>query len=516
MSAGTDARVAIVVDLGTGGPKVGFATLHGEVLWAEHHLVKTVRLPDGGAEQDADEWWALVAAAVRRGLAAGACRASQIVAVSITGQWASTVPVDPDGKPVGPVLLWMDTRARRLVRRRFGGVAAGYRPKLVWDFVRRSGGAPALDGADPTGHTLYLREQRRDVWDAARYLLEPVDYLSMRFTGVAAASAASMVAHWLCDTRDSAVTTYDPHLVALAGAELAKLPPLRPFGTVIAEVAPGVAAELGLPGGVQVVTGAPDLHSAASGAGAVNDYEAHMALSTTSWVSCPIPTKKTDVMHSIASVPGLTPDRYLVANSQETAGRAFQWLRDVLNRPGVDERDYADLTALAATSAPGAGGVVFTPWLDGERSPITDRHARAGFHRVSLATTQADLVRAVMEGVACNVRWLFETTEKFAGRRLDPIRLMGGGASSDLWCAILADVLDRTIEQVDNPLYAGLRGAALCAGLALGEIERRDIRSLVPVRATYRPDPDNRTVYDRAFRALPRLYAADKRVFKRR
>jgi xylulokinase len=515
-SSDATAPVAIVVDLGTGGPKVGLATLRGDVLWAEHHVVKTVRMPDGGAEQDADEWWDLVCGGVRRGLAAGVCRPDDVAAVSITGQWASTVPVDAVGVPVAPALLWMDTRARKLVRARFGGPAAGYQPKKVWEFVRRSGGAPSLDGADPTGHRMYLHAQRREIWDAARYLLEPVDYLSMRFTGVAAASAVSMIASWLCDTRDPAVTSYDPKLLELSGVTTEKLPSLHPFGSVVGEVSAAVAAELGLPTGVQVVTGCPDLHSAAMGAGAVDDFAAHMALSTTSWVSCPIAKKKTDVFHSIASVPGLTQDRYLVANSQETAGRSFQWLRDVLNRPGVDERDYADLTALASTSPPGAGGVVFTPWLDGERSPIADRFARAGFHRLSLATTQADLVRAVMEGVATNVRWLFETTEKFVGRRLDPIRLIGGGAASDLWCAILADVLDRTIEQVDDPLYCGLRGAALIAGVALGEVKRTEVRALVPVRAIYRPDPANRAVYDRAFGAFPKLHATQKKIFRRK
>jgi xylulokinase len=436
--------------------------------------------------------------------------------VSITGQWGSTVPVDASGVPVGPVLLWMDTRGRKYSRAIAGGPAAGYHPTRLWEWVRRSGGAPSLDGADPTGHRGYLRAERRDLWDAARYLLEPVDYLSMRFTGVASASAASMIAGWLCDVRDPAVVAYDPRLLQLGGVPADKFAPLRPFGTVIAEVAPAVAAELGLPSGVQVVTGCPDLHSAAMGAGAVNDYEAHMALSTTSWISCPTPKKKTDVFHSIASVPGLTPDRYLVANSQETAGRAFQWLRDVLNRPGVDERDYSALTEVAAGSAPGAGGVIFTPWLDGERSPNADRFARAGFHHLALATTQADLVRSVLEGVALNVRWLLEYTEKFLGRRLDPIRLIGGGAASDLWCAITADVLDRTIEQVDDPLYSGLRGAALIAGVALGAVRRDEVRALVPVRATHRPDPAHRDVYDRAYARYPDLYAAQKKVFKRR
>ncbi len=504
---GTD-RVAITVDLGTGGPKVGLVTLRGSVLWAEHHAVETVRLPDGGAEQDANEWWDLVAGAVRRGIASGACRADQIAAVSVTGQWASTVPVDANGEPVGPALLWMDTRAGKLQRRRFGGPAAGYRPRTVWDYVRRSGGAPSLDGADPTGHKLYLREMRRDVWDSARYLLEPVDYLSMRFTGIAAASAASMIASWLCDIRDPAVTCYDDRLLELAGVTTEKLPTLEPFGSVIGNVSPTVAAKLGLREDVSVVTGCPDLHSAAMGAGAIRDFEAHMALSTTAWVSCPTPKKKTDVFHSIASVPGLTPDRYLVANSQETAGRAFQWLRDVLGAG-----DYERLTDLASSSPPGAGGVLFTPWLDGERSPVSDRWARAGFDHMSISTTRADLVRAVLEGIALNVRWLFETTEKFVGRRLDPIRIIGGGASSQLWCQIVADVFDRRIERVDDPLYCGLRGAALIAGVALGDVARGEVRDLAPVNGVYEPGASVRALYDDAFAKLPDLYRAQKRIF---
>jgi xylulokinase len=506
--ASKDARVAIVVDLGTGGPKVGFATLRGEVLWAEHHVLQTERLPDGGAEQDARAWWDLVTQAARRGIARGVCDRKQIAAVSVTGQWASTVPVDANGLPVGPALLWMDTRGGKLVRRRFGGPLAGYAPRTLWRYVRRSGGAPSLDGADPTGHKLYLREQRRDIWDATHYLLEPVDYLSMRFTGRAAASAASMIASWLCDIRDAAVTRYDPQLLDLAGITGEKLPPLHPFGTVVDEVAPAVAAELGLGAGIAVITGSPDLHSAAMGSGAIGDYEAHMTLSTTSWVSCPTPKKKTDVFHSIASVPGLTFDRYLMANSQETAGRAFEWLRDVLGASS-----YEELTALAATSEPGAGGVIFTPWLDGERAPVADRLARAGFHHLSLATTRADLVRAVLEGVALNFRWLLVSAEKFVGRRLDPLRIIGGGASSDLWCQIIADVVDRTIDQPDGALYCGLRGAGLLAGVALGEVERSVVRTLVPVRRTYCPDPTRRAVYDGAFTKISDLYAAQKRMF---
>ncbi len=133
--------------------------------------------------------------------------------------------------------------------------------------------------------------------------------------------------------------------------------------------------------------------------------------------------------------------------------------------------------------------MIFTPWLTGERSPIDDSNASAGFHNVSLATDRAAMVRAVLEGVAYNNHWLHEAVEKFAKRRLDPIRVFGGGAQSDLWCQIHADVMDRTIERVADPLHTGLRGAAILAGIALGDVDRGGAHRHVPVDATFRPDP---------------------------
>ncbi len=134
----------------------------------------------------------------------------------------------------------------------------------------------------------------------------------------------------------------------------------------------------------------------------------------------------------------------------------------------------------------GSGDVLFTPWLAGERSPVDDRHARGGFHNLSLATTRAHLVRAVLEGVAYNSRWLHDAVERFVQRRLDPVRIIGGGATSDLWCQIHADVMGRTIERVAEPLHANLRGAAMFAGVALGEVDLEEIAGLVPVDSSLR------------------------------
>jgi xylulokinase len=201
-----------------------------------------------------------------------------------------------------------------------------------------------------------------------------------------------------------------------------------------------------------------------------------------------------------------------VANNHETAGLCFQWLRDNLL---ADDTDFADLTELAATSAPGSGGVIFTPWLAGERSPVDDRWARGGFHNLSLATTKADLVRSVLEGVAYNDRWLHGWVERFTKRTLDPVRIIGGGAQSDLWCQIHADVMNRTIERVSQPHYSNLRGAAIFAGLSLGDVRFDEVRDLVSVDAVFTPDAQRRARYDELYPEFPKLYKAQKGMFAR-
>jgi xylulokinase len=512
---GRDDQYVLAVDLGTGGPKVGLVSLTGIIACKEHLPVDTHRTHDGGATQDSERWWQLICASARRMVGSRVVPAERIVAVSCTGQWASTVPVDAAGHPVGECLLWLDSRGADLTRDAVGGPIGGYAPLAATRWIRHSGGAPSTSGADPIGHMLYIEHELPYVARAARWYLEPVDYLSMRFTGVAAASPASMAGAWLTDNRHPERLEYDPVLVRSAGVPLEKLPQLVATGSVVGTVLPEVAAALGLGPGVTVVTGTPDLHSAAVGAGAVLAYEAHLAISTTSWLSCPYPKKKTDPIRQIATVPGIIGGLYLVANNQESGGGALEWLRRCLSDGRHEPYSYEQLTDLAAEAAPGCGGVLFTPWLAGERSPVDNRAARAGFHNLSLQTSRPDMVRAVMEGVAFNTRWLCEGVERFVGQPLDPIRAIGGGAISSLWCSVYANILNRSIEQVADPQHANLRGSALLAGMALGRVEPREIRSLVPVKAIHHPEPELRQQYDRIFGEFPALYSAQKGLFAR-
>jgi xylulokinase len=510
-------RFVLAVDLGSSVAKVGLVTLDGAIVWWHHTRLETVRGADGSASQDAEEWWRIIVDTTRRGLAEASIRGDQVVAVGVTGQFASVVPVDQHGHPVAPCVMWMDTLGEPHARRQFGGHVQGYRVRAVATWIRRTGGAPSPAGIDALGHMLHVERDQPHVAAAARWYLEPVDYITMRFTGVATASHASMTGAWLTDNRRLDVLAYDDKLIAMAGIDGTKLAPLVPTGSVVGAVLTSVADELGISRQAQVVTGVTDMHSAAIGSGCVRNYEAHMGFGTTSWISCPVPGKKTDLRRQMAAVPGLTNDDYLLANNQLSAGRCLQWFREqVAGSSSQDEvPTYEALTALAATAPPGSGGVIFTPWLAGEKGPVEDGCARGGFHNLSLSTDLADLARAVLEGVAYNARWLLNGAEHFTGTSLGPIRLIGGCARSDLWSQILADVLGRRIERVEAPLLSGLRGSALLAATALGEVEREEVRALVPVDAVFTPDPVVHTVYDRLFAEFPRLYTAQRGMFRR-
>lgn len=502
----------LAVDLGTGGLKVGLVTLDGELLGTELHALTSVSGPGGACTQDAEEWWRLVREAAKRLLAAGAVDATTVRAVAVTGQWASTVPVGEGGEPVGPAVMWSDTRGRPFTRQRVGGPIEGYAPRALWKFVTHSGGAPDLAGADPIGHALHLQANEPETYRRARWLLEPVDYLTMRFTGVASATHASMQASWLLDTRALSTMAYDPELCRLAGVDTDRLAPLRPIGSVVGPVRPDVAIELGLAPDAVAITGLPDLHAAALGSGATGFGEAHLALSTTSWISCRLRKKKTDVFHLQATVPGLDNDSYLLANNQDTGAKSLEWFRSALRLDGAAPLGYDELCALAATSRPGANGLLFTPWLAGERSPVGDHGARGGIRGLSLDTQPADLVRSVLEGVALNSRWLFGYVEKFVGARLEPVRLLGGGAQSDLWCQIYADVLGRTVTQVPEPMFAQLRGMALMAGVALGTQRLEDLGALVGTGRRFEPDDDAHRVYDELAPWLAGVHRSERKL----
>jgi xylulokinase len=512
------------VDLGTGGPKAAVLSATGRVAAHAFEGVGVHLTDDGGAEQSPREWWTAVVEAARRALRDSGVAPERVVGVGCTSQWLGTVAIDDDGAAIEPAIIWMDSRGAKAVREAVRGPVnvQGYSPSKLARWVRKTGAIPSLSGKDPVGHIHFLREHRPEVYRATSVFLEPVDYLNLRLTGLPRASHDSITAHWVTDNRNIGAIAYDDGLIELAGLERAKLPDLVPTGSVLGGLTPHAAEEFGLLPGTPVVTGTGDLHSAAVGSGAVADFDAHLYIGTSSWISCHVPFKKTDALTNIASIPSGLPGRYVVADEHETGGACLTWLRDnllfpqdALSETPAPDAFFATLNDVAASVPPGAHGVLFTPWLNGERSPVDDHTIRGGFHNLSLSSTRADMVRAVLDGVALNSAWLLAPVEKFCKKRFDSLAFIGGGANSHLWSQIHADALGRTIRQTADPLLANVRGAGLLTLLALGHLTVRDIPATVQIKATYEPDPAAAKVYTELLGEFVNLYKETKGIHKR-
>jgi len=506
-------QYVLAVDLGTGGPKVAVVATTGRIVAHAARPVALHLLEGGGAEQDPDEWWSAICAASRQAVESAAVPAGALIGVGCTAQWSGTVAVGADGAPLMRAVIWMDSRGNKAIRQVAGGPlnVLGYDPRKLLRWVQVTGGAPGLSGKDPVSHILFLREQFPDVYREAAVFLEPVDYLNLRLTGSRSASFDSIAAHWVTDNRNINRVDYDDRLLELTGLDRSKLPDLVPPGTIVGALTAGAASDLGVPAGLPVSAGSGDVHSAVFGSGAVADYAAHLYIGTSSWISAHVPFKKTAPTSNVASIPAALAGKYVIVDEHETAGACLTFLRDNL---GFAD-DFDAMNAMVDGVPPGSGRVLFTPWLNGERSPVDDHTVRGGFHNLSLSTTRAQMVRSVYEGVAFNSRWLLEAVEKFAGRRLESLAFIGGGANSDQWAQIHADVLGRDIRQVADPVLANVRGAALIALVALGRVRVDQIPDMVEVRRTFTPDPSTATEYDTLFGEFVNLYKQTKGIFKR-
>lgn len=520
---GAKEKYILSIDLGTSGCKAAVFTLQGAFVAFDYTPVPLVLLPGGGAEQDPDLWWQAIRQSTRR-LIGGAVPAEEIAAVSVNTQWSGTVAVDCEGRHLMKAVIWLDTRGASEVRRLVGGIVnvAGYGIGKLWRWLRLTGGVPGLAGKDPIAHILFIKAQYPDVYRHTFKFLEVKDYINLRLSGRFLATFDSITLHWITDNRNLNHIDYHPALLKMAGLPREKFPDLVRAIDVIGALTPQAAAELGLPPSVKVIGGSPDTVAAAIGAGAVRDYDGYTYLGSSSWISAHVPFKKVDVRTSVASLPSAIPDRYYVANDQETAGNSLNFLRDNIiyhqdellreeNQPDV----FKIFDRVAATAPPGANGLIFTPWLYGERTPVDDHLIRGGWHNLSLTNNRADIIRSCLEGVALNQRWALKAVERFMRRKMSGLNMVGGGASSDLWCRIHADILNRPIRQVADPILANARGSAFIAAVALGAMTFEEIPNHVQIKRVYQPDPDLRKLYDGMFKAFVNIYHANKGIHAR-
>ena len=513
-------------DHGTSGSKAALISIYGEVLGWEFQECPLYLFDDGGAEQDPDEWWDAICNTSKKLIEKDLVPVEDIVAVCCSSQWSGTVAVDKDGNHLRNAIIWLDSRGQQIIQKIVRGRLIniqGYGLMKLLKFLRLTGGGPTKSGKDSIAHILWIKENEPEIYKQTYKFLECVDYLNLKFSGKFAASYVSIILNWITDNRNPNNVRYNNSLIKNFGLDKEKFPELKRAIDVLGTISKDVADELGLDRDVKIVMGAPDLPAAAMGSGAVRDYEAHIYIGTSSWIICHVPFKKTNISHNMASIPSAIPGKYFLATEQETAGACLSYLRDniiyfedELLREEKLTDVYKIFDRIIEEIPAGSNKVIFTPWLYGERTPIEDHSVRGGLFNLSLKTTRAEIIRAVFEGVAYNTRWVLKFAEKFINnRRMDPINIIGGGASSDIWCQIYADVLNRTIRQVENPIQANARGAAFIASVGLGYITFDEIPKYIKFSNIFKPQPKNRKIYDILFNEFLEIYKQNKKMYKR-
>jgi xylulokinase len=515
-------RYVLAIDLGSGGHKAAIVSDTGEVIASAEENISTHMLPNGGAEQDPEEWWKGAKNTAKKVIRESDVSPEDIVAIGCDSQWSVVVPVNERAEPLMNAVHWLDTRGGKYNRKIAGGFPRikGYNLFKVLKWIKLTGMAPTQSGVDSLGHVLYIKNERPDIYAKTYKFLEPMDYLTARLTGRITATQKTMTIFMVVDNRRWGCLEYNNELLNLAGVEKKKFPELIPNDGIVGALDPSVAEELGLLPSTRVVAGIGDSNASTIGSGAVRDFEAIIYIGTSYYINCHVPFKKTDINHMIGSVPSPFPSKYMLFAEQGTGGRCVEYYLknivypdDEFNTGPRPEDAYERFNTIASRAPAGSGGVIFLPWLNGSIAPSENPHVRGGFMNLSLKTTRTHMTRAIMEGLAYNNRWAHRAAEKFIGRPIVSFRFSGGGALSDVWSQIHADVLGAQIHQVDDPVNTTVRGTALLALVSLGYRSIEEIPELIKIKQVFEPDEANRAIYDKMYTQYRELFKRNRKVF---
>lgn len=486
--------------------------------------------PDGGAEQKSDEWWAAICTATKTVMKRSKIKAKQIKAMTFSAQMQSLVLVDEKGRVLRNPMNYMDGRSVEQVNRYLNKglikIDGKWNALTALNWLRLTGGLAATS-KDPLWKYHWVKDNEPEIFKRAVKWLDVKDYLILRCTGNYSMSKDSAHLTFLYDTRPGKLG-WHKGLCDKFDVNMDHLPPVKDSTDIVGNLLPGPAAEMGLVEGIPVLAGCGDVTLTGVGSGCLDLYETHIYVGTSGWVCANVDTRMVDITNFCASILGAMPGIYNYAGEQETSGACLKWVRDhlALDEIGmylgakhiVDKsQEYESLfdfmNEVISQTPPGAGNVLFAPWLHGNRSPREDSHARGIFFNLSLATGKRQMIRSVLEGIAFHKRWILEALEKKIPYR-ESIRFVGGGAKSEVGCQIMADITGRRIETVANTQNVGTIGATVVCAVGLGLFKSfREAKKLIPTVKSYEPRKQYRGLYDKNFEVFKKLYDRNKKLF---
>ncbi|MHB0876203.1 MAG: xylulokinase [Anaerolineae bacterium] len=443
------------IDLGTSSLRSAVVDDRGRILGIGQHEYTIDTPRPGWAEQDPDVWWHAACQATRAALTQADVRSGDIAAVGLSGQMHGTVLVDGNGAAIRPAIIWADARSAAQAERLNGEIGIERLAAIAGNRISPGFMAATL---------AWLHDNEPGSLDAARWALLPKDYLRLRMTGDAAAEPSDASATLLLDITKR---EWSPELLAAVGVEERLLPPLLPSATVAGRLTPAAALDLGLAPGTPVVAGAGDQAAQALGNGVIGSDMASCTIGTGGQVLQPAGRPTADAELRVHCFCHAVPDTWFLMGAMLSAGLSLRWWRDLLGLAGSEA--YETLGREAAAVPPGSEGLLFLPYLLGERTPHMDSTARGAFVGLTLRHGRGHLVRAIMEGVTFALR---DGLELLGQLCQPPARMVasGGGARSPVWLQMQADVFGKPMTTVLGEERAVV-GAAMLAGIGVGTFD---------------------------------------------
>lgn len=494
------------IDIGTSACKVAVFNREGTVIAAANGDYPVYYPKEGWVEQNPEEWWTAVCSATRKIFNHGQVRPEQIAGVGIDGQSWSAIAIDKDGKVLTNNPIWMDTRAQSICDRLNDEIGA--------DSIFQVAGN-SLQPAYSTAKVLWYKENLPEIYDKIYKILQSNSYIAYCLTGAITHDLSQGYGMHCFDMR---TCTWDYDMCDKLGIPRSFLPELVPSDQVVGTVHEKAAAESGLAVGTPVVAGGLDAACGTLGAGVIHPGETQEQGGQAGGMSICIDEYKADPRLILS--PHVVPGQWILQGGTVGGGGVMRWF----------EREFADyersmkevtgksslvqLNEIAEKVPAGSDGVVFLPYMSGERSPIWNPYAKGVFYGLDYSKTKGHMVRACMEGVAFSLRHNLEIAEE-AGADAAVLRAMGGSANSLLWTQIKSDVTGKPIV-VPSSDTATTLGAVILAGIGVGFYDSYEEAVRLTVKETRRhePNPENKAVYDKDYETYLALYESLKGLMK--
>ncbi len=456
----------------------------------------------GWVEQDPEDYWEAICVTTRK-VVSELNKEDQILAMVFSTQAMGIIPVDKDGTLLYKNISWVDARANRqseMIMKRFLG-------KAVFEKIT----GVSLSGKDVIPKLLWIKEQLPEVYSNTYKFLDVNGYLKYKCTN-------KMVAEW------SGACSYGFNLnkkdwerifFKIAGIDISKLPDLVKSTDLVGTLNDKAAQELGLTTSVKIFGGSDDTQAAAMGSGQTDHHQAHIYLGSSAWIGVSS-QKNYKFNNGVASLQSADPSSSLLVGITESAGINVEW---ALNKFYKKEKEQGvniyELMEKEVSEIPaGADDLIFTPWFQGERTPVTDTTVRSTIFNLGLEHNRGHIMCAMLEGIGYNLKWTIHNIKKDYGIIIKELTVIGGGSQNDAWMQSLSDILQVKLHITENPKMAGAIGSAMTAFVGLGlEDDFARIKEFNRVSKSYHPRKDHKEVYQKMFKNYKILYKSLKKAY---